>query len=174
MLAEVDKNRGEAGQFKPTGADTVSAPVATLEDLLDMPKWSAQQLSKHAQLVARIPEDRYVAQKAKLNKEVQNEAAENHIDAQINGGELLAETPLDKGGNAKALSRLSGSTGTPSEWESRTWQRREASQKPVKRLDRFSTRRTWLIQNLAYPCTAQTPVAAGPMEGVPSGAFLAL
>jgi hypothetical protein len=54
MLGEVDKNRGAAAKR----ADTVSARLDTLKDLLDMPKWSAQQLSKHAQLVARIPEDR--------------------------------------------------------------------------------------------------------------------
>ncbi len=55
MLAGMEKDKG--GYAPAYAGDTVS-PASTLEDLLDMPKWSARQLSKHAQLVARIPEDK--------------------------------------------------------------------------------------------------------------------
>jgi hypothetical protein len=64
---------------------------------------------------------------AKLNKEVQNEAAENHIDAQINGGEILARESLH-GGYRHGESRSSSSTLTleelgVSKYESQVWQR---------------------------------------------------
>ncbi len=67
-----------------------------------------------------------MAQKAKLNKEVQNEAAENHIDSARACGELLAGMKLH-GGDRKSsrhdVDLKLGEEGMPTQKESERWQK---------------------------------------------------
>ncbi len=136
----VDAETGEVVSENSVERFAVTGEIQNLEQarvLLEAASspQQAKQVVKYADAV------RFVAEKTRAGLEVQNQAAELKIDAQRKGGEMLSRINFDRGGNAKALSRLSGSTGTRldelgvTKYESATWQ--QVAQIPEQEYELF-------------------------------------